>query len=375
MPQDSQRIRFAFLAFLVAAMMCGEVAADDAVAVFRGGDDGYHTYRIPAIVATKKGTLLAFGEARKSGGGDSGNIDVVLKRSTDGGKTWGPMQVVWDHEGNTCGNACPVVDQNTGIIWLPLTWNRGDDHESKIKAGTGKDTRRVYMSHSTDDGLTWAAPVDITRDTKADDWRWYATGPGNGIQIAEGRHKGRLVIPCDHSTPTGEYRSHSIHSDDAGKTWKVGGTIKPDVNECQIIELPGGRLMMNLRNYSKSDAKRRAVSFSDDGGETWSPATYDRVLIEPICQASLLRLRQAKNAAKAPILLFSNPASEKSRDHMTVRLSRDGGKTWPISKVLHEGPAGYSNLVEMPDGSTACFYERGDKNPYQTIVFHRFTLE
>lgn len=372
----SRRLFACVVVALALSLHCRtSLAADAPVAVFTAGQDGYHTYRIPAIMATKKGTLLAFCEGRRAGRGDAGDIDLVLKRSTDGGKTWGPLQVVWDDEKNTCGNPCPVVDQATGTIWLPLTWNRGDDHEGQIKAGTAKDSRRVFMSHSTDDGLTWAAPVDLTKQTKAADWRWYATGPGVGIQITEGRHKGRLLIPCDHSTSSGEYRSHSIHSDDAGKTWQLGGVIKPHVNECQVAELPGGRLIMNLRNYAKApDAKRRAVAFSDDGGDTWLPVTYDATLIESICQASLIRLRHGQRG-NVGALLFSNPASERSRDHLTVRLSRDGGKTWPLSKVLHAGPAAYSNLIELPDGSLACCYERGDKHAYEVIVFHRFTIE
>lgn len=350
--------------------------ADDAVAVFISGQDGYHTYRIPSIIATKKGTLLAFAEARKSSMSDTGNIDLVLKRSTDGGKTWGPMQVVWDDDSNTCGNPCPVIDEATGNIILPLTWNLGTDHEGKIKAGTAKDSRRVFVTHSTDDGLTWAKPSDITATTKAPQWRWYATGPGIGIQLKEGKHKGRLVIPCDHSTPEGEYRSHSIHSDDGGKTWAMGGTIAPHVNECQVAELPGGKLIMNLRNYAKApNAKRRAISTSDDGGATWSPVTFDEALVESICQASLIRLTRPVDAAKSGLLLFSNPATATGRTQMTVRLSRDGGKTWPVSKLLYAGPAAYSNLIEMADGSLACFYERGEKNAYQTIVFHPFTLD
>ena len=353
-----------------------QARGDDAVVpVFTAGQDGYHTYRIPSITISNKGTLLAFAEARKEGRGDAGNIDLVLKRSHDGGKTWGEQQLVWDDAEHTCGNPCPVVDQATGDIILLLTWNRGDDHENKIKAGTAKDIRRVFVTRSKDDGITWEKPVDITASAKDKEWRWYATGPGVGIQMREGKLKGRLVIPCDYSTPTGEYRSHSIHSDDGGKTWATGGTIGPNVNECQVVELPGGKLMMNLRNYAKApNAKRRAISMSDDGGATWAPVTYDATLIESICQASIIRLNHAAGAEQG-VLLFSNPASEKSRDHMTVRLSRDGGKTWPVSKVLFEGPAAYSNLIELPDGSLACFYERGVKHAYETMVFHRFKME
>jgi sialidase-1 len=363
-------------AFAVALLLSSSsvVAADDAIPVFRAGESGYHTFRIPAIIGTVKGTLLAFAEGRKSGRGDAGDIDLVLKRSNDSGKTWGPLQVVWDDNENTCGNPCPVVDSATGTIWLPMTWNRGDDTEARIKAGASKDGRRVYMSHSTDDGVTWANPRDISGAAKGEGWRWYATGPGVGIQIAEGKHKGRLVIPCDHSVEGGGFSSHSIQSDDGGRTWSLGGVIRPDVNECQLVELPGGKLMMNLRNYAKTDAKRRAVATSEDGGQTWSAVHYDAVLIEPVCQASLIRLRRTTAAGEAR-LLFSNPASEKTREKMTVRLSKDGGKTWPASKVLHAGPAAYSCLVELADGSLACYYERGEKNAYEELVFQRFTIE
>ena len=364
------------LVFTIACDLSQAAASDSGQAVFRGGNDGYHTYRIPSIIATKKGTLLAFAEARKEGRGDAGNIDLVLKRSHDGGKTWGPQQVVWDDADHTCGNPCPVVDQATGHIILLLTWNRGDDHEGKIKAGTAKDTRRVFVSRSEDDGLTWEKPRDITSTAKHPDWRWYATGPGISIQMKEGKHAGRLVIPCDHSTADGEYRSHSIHSDDGGKTWALGGTIKPHVNECQVVELPGGKLLINLRNYAKApNAKRRAIATSDDGGQTWSEVSYDAALIESICQASLIRLMHPAGADKQGMLLFSNPASEKSRDQLTVRLSRDGGKTWPASRVLFAGHAAYSNLIELPDGTLGCLYERGQKSAYDEIYFERFTLD
>ena len=152
--------------------------------LFVAGEDGYHTYRIPALITSKKGTLLAFCEGRKSGRGDSGNIDLLLRRSTDGGKTWSPQQTVWDDGKNTCGNPCPVVDQQTGVIWLLLTWNRGDDDERQIIAQTSKDSRRVFATASEDDGRTWLPPREITQDVKRKDWTWYATGPGNGIQLA-----------------------------------------------------------------------------------------------------------------------------------------------------------------------------------------------
>ncbi len=345
--------------------------------VFVSGADGYHTYRIPSLLVTKKGTLLAFCEGRKNSRSDSGDIDLLCKRSEDGGRTWSSQQVVWDDKENTCGNPCPVVDQQSGAIWLLMTWNRGDDTEAQIKANTGKDTRRVWVSRSDDDGLTWSSPVEVTDSVKRPGWCWYATGPGVGIQLRKGPWKGRLIIPCDHSVaagpnnPTG-YNSHVIISDDHGVTWKLGGVIQPQVNECQVVELADGTLMINMRNYDRSKTTR-AIATSTDGGLTWSKVTHDPVLVEPICQASFVRYSWPGQDIKS-ILLFSNPASTSNRIEMTVRLSYDEGKTWPVSKVLCPGPSAYSCLAVLPDGNIACLYETGTKHAYEKIAFARFSL-
>src|SRR5262245_61935636 len=201
------------------------LTADDSLVqtdVFVSGTEGYHRFRIPSLLVTPKGTVLAFCEGRKKGRGDSGDIDLVLKRSTDGGKTWLPMQVVADDGGNTIGNPCPVVERSTGTIWLLLTQNHGSDTERTIRGGTSKDTRRVWVTKSSDEGATWAKPVDITTNVKDAKWTWYATGPGVGIQLTSGR----LVIPCDHTeAKTRTNRSHVIYSDDKGMTWKLGGVL------------------------------------------------------------------------------------------------------------------------------------------------------
>jgi sialidase-1 len=338
-------------------------AADPAVeeqTLFQAGDGGYHTYRIPSLIATKGGVVLAFCEGRKNNRGDTGDIDLVLRRSTDGGKTWGKVQVVWDEADNTCGNPCPVVDQKTGTVWLLLTHNLRGDTEAKIVAGTSKGSRTVWVTKSTDDGATWDKPVEISKDVKKPGWTWYATGPGVGIQLKGGR----LLIPCDHKADGGKVRgSHAVYSDDGGKTWKIGGIVGPECNECQAAELSDGRVMLNMRTFRKTN--RRLVAISSDGGETFGEPADDPALIEPVCQASLIRLPEKGG------LLFSNPASTK-REKMTVRLSPDDGKTWPHARLLYDGPAAYSCLSVLPDGRIGCLYERGEKDPYGRIVLARF---
>ncbi len=347
--------------------------------VFVSGTDGYDTHRIPALIVTGKGTVLAFCEGRKNSRSDTGDIDLLVKRSQDGGKTWDAPEIVWDDGANTCGNPCPVVDRTTDVIWLPMTWNHGQDNESEIKAGTGKDTRRVFVTHSRDDGLTWAGPREITHAVKCPEWRWYATGPGVGIQLTQGDRQGRLLVPCDHShvspdDPTG-YGSHVLFSDDHGATWRLGGTIGPAVNECQVVELADGTLLMNMRNYDRSRTTR-AVATSTDGGLTWSAVRHDPALVEPVCQASFLRYtRQSQDGRNR--LLFSNPAHAETgqRRDMTVRMSYDEGQTWPVSRRLRPGPAAYSCLAVLPDGRVACLFEAGEEHPYERIVFARFSRE
>ena len=359
---------------MTATMMWAAIAtshAQDLNHLFRSGENGYNCYRIPAIVSTPKGTLLAFAEARRNNCGDARDIDLVLRRSADGGKTWSPMILVWDDGGNTCGNPAPVVDKKTGNVVLLSTWNLGSDHEPAIINQTSKDTRRVFVLSSSDDGLSWSAAKDITAAVKKPEWTWYATGPCNGIQIGKGRHEGRLVIPCDHiEAGTKKYFSHTIHSDDGGNTWVLGGSTPTDqVNECTVAELTKGRLMLNMRNYNS--IRSRQTSVSNDGGMTWSALKQDAGLPEPVCQASLVRI---DGLGRKPVFAFSNPASQKARVNMTVRLSYDGAKTWKRSVVVHEGPSAYSNLVSLPGGKLGLLYEGGAKKPYEGIAWKELQM-
>ncbi len=336
--------------------------------LFKGGTEGYKCFRIPAIVTTSEGTLLAFAEGRKKGCSDTGDIDLVMKTSKNNGLTWSKLKVIWDDGENVCGNPAPVVDETTGTIHLLSTWNLGKDHEREIIDGKSIDTRRVFVLRSGNDGISWSTPEEITSSVKDEDWTWYATGPCHGIQLKNGSHKGRLLIPCDHiEAATKKYYSHSIYSDDHGQSWKLGGTTPQDqVNECTVAELLDGKVILNMRNYDRTQ-KSRKISYSKDGGDSWSDIQSDQILVEPICQASLLSIFGSEEGNHT--LFFLNPAHKEKRENMTLRISRDQGVTWSESVVLHQGPAAYSDLSHLSNGNLGCFYEAGQSNPYQGIVF------
>ncbi|MHC4402714.1 MAG: sialidase family protein [Planctomycetota bacterium] len=348
------------LAWLAAAPVHAE--AFQQVDVFLSGQEGYHTYRIPAIAVTGEGTVLAFCEGRKTSASDHGDVDVVLRRSTDGGKTFGPMHLVHEEGGDekvTIGNPTVVVDRHTGTIWLALC----------------RDNDRVLITRSDDDGQTWARPTDWTGRLKVDWWTWYATGPGHGTQLTKPPHRGRLMIPCNH-TNAGKRQcwSHVFFSDDHGATWQLGGNVPDDhTSEPEIVQLVDGTLMMNTRNWPPREAHRRAVSLSSDGGLTWSRPYHDPALITPHCQGSIIRYTAEPEHAKNRIL-FSNPASTEAREKMTVRLSYDEGKTWSVARLVHAGPAAYSCLVVLPDMTIGCLYEGGQSHRREWIRLARFTL-
>jgi sialidase-1 len=340
--------------------------------LFISGQRSYAIYRIPALYTTSDGTVLAFCEGRVDGLSDSGDIDLLLRRSTDGGRTWSPQQVVWSDRGNTCGNPCIVEDRETGTLWLLLTHNLGQDSEHEIVRGTSEGTRTVWVTRSQDEGLSWDTPRELTADTKRPEWTWYATGPGVGIQMRVPPYEGRLVIPCDHQGPDG-YFSHAIYSDDSGGSWQLGGRTEDGTNECQVIERADGSLLLNMRTHGGTlPTDQRMIATSDDGGNTWSAIEEDPVLPEPHCQASLIRYEPSDMGDRR--VMFSNPASTEGRVEMTVRLSDDEGATWAFSKLVHPGPSAYSCLTVLPDGSVGLLYEKGQGSPYESITFVRLPL-
>ncbi len=343
--------------------------------IYRKGDNGFDTYRIPATVRTTKGTVLAFAEARKHSRSDTGDIDLVLRRSTDGGRTWGDIITVWDDAGNVCGNPAPVVDRETGRILLLSTWNNGKDHEKEIHLRTSQDTRRVFVLYSDDDGLTWSEPREITSSVKRNDWTWYATGPCHAIQLRKGKHKGRIVVPSNHNVfrdgkDAGSY-SHLIYSDDCGRTWAIGGEGERDGNESTVAELKNGDLMLNMRGpRHKNRAENgscRLAAVSHDQGLSLEHQYYDRALAEPVCNGSILNYTPKGKPTET--LLFSNPDHPTKRKNMTVKISKDSGKSWRTAYRLSDAPAAYSDMVILSNGDLGVLYETGEESCYERIDF------
>ncbi|MCD8172849.1 MAG: glycoside hydrolase [Alistipes sp.] len=343
--------------------------------IFKRGDDDYFCYRIPAIVKTTEGTLLAFAEARLDNCDDEGEIDLVVKRSTDDGKTWSDMSVIWHDEGNTCGNPAPVVDQSTGRIHLLMTWNLGEDAIGDINSGRSKDTRRVYATWSDDDGLTWEEPREITDQVKDPRWGWYATGPCHGIQLAQGQYAGRLVVPCDNielRNLGGRGYSHIIFSDDGGQTWELGGVTPQHAslnpNESTVAELSNGDLLLNCRCGENNNL--RVTSRSFDGGQTLTPIETAYGFVDPVCQGSILNAVMGGEYT----LFFSNPASVE-RTNMTIKMSTDDGSSWPRIYQVWDGPSGYSDLVQISDDKVGILYEAGETRYSEGIAFEAVDVD
>ena len=346
-----------------------EIPGPEQTDLFIGTQGDYNSYRIPALVTTQKGTVLAFVEGRKDSAADHGHNEILLRRSLDGGKTWTPVQVVASDGTNALNNPTAVVDRATGTVWLLLirTSTKKYKNDDAVAKARGRISD-MWTMHSNDDGATWAGPADITASVTRPNWNRIVPGPGVGIQL---RSSGRLVIPCNHVIANVAF-NHVIYSDDHGKTWRLGGSTEGNTDENQIVELTDGSLLLNIRNYR--DKGHRGLSMSQDGGLTWSKITSDPTLIEPVCQASFIRYTESPQFMKNR-LLFSNPASDTERIKLTVRVSYDEGKTWPVAKLLNAGPSGYSCLTVLPDMTIGCLYERGEHSSIEKVSFARFSLE
>ncbi len=377
-------ILFPFL-LLVSPLPAG---ADDPVPqpqvtdVFPPGLNGVARYRIPGMVVSTQGTVLAYCEARRNDSKDWGEIEIHLRRSTDGGITWLPAQQIAHHgpriEGNprkpaggeheqTVNNPVAVVDSASGAVTLLYCINYA----------------RCFRISSSDDGITWSQPTEITPSfshfRQWYDWKVIATGPGHGIQLTSGRMLVPIWLAFGEVGDHGPAASGTIYSDDAGITWQAGDIVMPNndefisPNESILAELPDGRVMMATRNNSLSN--RKLVAWSKTGISDWSTPVFHNELWEPRCMASLC-------SHPSGVLMFSNPATlplnengeeipagRGRRRNLTIRLSMDNGRSWPVRRTLESGPSAYSDLAVLPDHDVLCLFERNE-----SIACARFTL-
>lgn len=362
-------------------IVLGQTNAPVLVEVFVSGQDGFHTFRIPSLIVTKGGTVLAFAEGRQSRRDQSEN-KIVLKRSADGGKTWSAMQVIADRGKSSLNNPCAVIEQKSGRVFLMYQSYPEGVAERSLQLEPGYDgpkAVRSWLIHSDDDGASWSPPQDVTPSCKkATEATTIASGPGIGIQLMRGSHAGRLIMPFNEGPP-GRWNVYAVFSDDGGKTWQMGerppgahvpnekGVMTSLVNEVQMVELPDGAVMLNSRSYSGH--RLRKVAVSRDGGVAWSKVEDESDLREPRCMASILRWSFDKS-----VILFSNPDAS-DRFNGTIRASFDDGRTWPVKKVLVPGKFAYSCLTRLPDGRVGCLYETGEKDAYEKIKLAIFPLE
>ena len=382
---------------LIQMAVLSSVAAEpflDKSILFTEKSDGFSVYRIPGIVVTAKGTVLVYCEARKLREADRGEIEIHLRRSVDGGKTFSPaMQVA--HLGTRLPRNPHIPDSKIGKdLGGPDEQTVNNPVAIAARDGTVHliycvEYYRAFHISSSDDGITWTAPKDITSafdKLKSEiDWQAIATGPGHAIEP----ESGRLCVPFWMAN----YEKSSklkkgvatIYSDDRGKTWLAGEMAIRDAGEPNIARLQDGGVLLTARNSRPEN--RRLVSRSPDGATAWSEPKLVEELLEPGCMAGICE-HPGTTSLPGPLLLFSNPNTtdheHSARRNFTIKLSRDGGKTWPISKLLQPGPSAYSDLAVLPDGTILCFYENGTDTPkikrkrdwaYANLTLARFNLE
>lgn len=340
------------------------------------GDDGVDTYRIPGLVTTKKGSLIAVYDMRRNGAVDlQEDVDIGMNRSTDGGETWEPMKVIMDmgewgglaENQNGIGDPSVLVDEVTGTIWVAAVWAHGHPGERNWRASkpglSPKTTSQFMLTKSEDDGITWSEPINITSQIKDPKWHLLLQGPGKGITMSDGT----LVFPAQFKDEDEMPHATIIYSTDQGETWKIGTGAKPNTTEAQVVELDNGSLMLNMRDNRGGS---RSIYTTENMGETWEEHVTSRsALIEPVCMASLIK----HTYRGKEYLLFSNPNSLEKREHMTIKLSSDMGNTWPEDHqlLLDEGSGrGYSCMTSIDEETIGILYEGSQAD----LVFQRIKI-
>lgn len=365
--------------------------AQKEVTVFESSKEGYAIFRIPSIIQLPNKKIFAFAEGRVNGGADFGNIKIVLKTSKDQGKTWSPLKVVASYDHWQVGNAAPVVDlldpaYPNGKIYLFYNTGNVSEHDLRL----GKGIREVWFISSIDQGETWSKPTNITSQvhypngtmegrkySNDQDWRTYANTPGHAIQCMEGKYKGRLYIPANHSVgmPKAnfkDYYAHGYFTDDHGKTFKISASLNiAGSNEATAAFISKDGLYMNVRNQP-GDIRSRIVAYSSNGGETFDTAMYDTHLIDPVCEGAVLNLGKRRNKT---ILAFVNASDSTDRNNLTLKISFDEGRSWPIQQLIDGSQqtvkakkdyTAYADLIKLSRKKVGVFYE---KENYAKMVF------
>lgn len=359
---------------IIALTILSQFTTRAQIPVFPLNSEGYQCFRIPSILTIGKEELLAFAEGRKNSCSDFGNVDLVMKRSVDGGNTWNPLRVIVDNDSLQAGNIAPVFDRFDpeypgGRIFV--FYNTGNAFEWQVRSGKG--LREVWYITSTDKGKTWSRPVNITlqvhRPNQPDentaynfteDWRAYANTPGHGLQMNSGKYKGRIFIPVNHTEgePKEDWTdcfAGGFYTDDHGRSFHLAENISiAGSNECTAAETSNGGVMINARNQ-KGIPRERIAALSSNGGESWDSTWYEDQIIDPVCQASLMNVR----LKEMHILLFTNPASTSQRVNLTLRASYDDGMTWPDSILLIPGDAAYNDISVYNKTMLGVLYEKG----------------
>jgi sialidase-1 len=370
-----KKVFYLLMLFCPPATIC--LAQTDLKFVFKNGESGYSCYRIPAIISVPNGDLLAFAEARKKECDDFGDIDLVMKKSSNGGKDWSHLQVVVDNGLLKAGNPAPVIDLldprfPKGRIFL--LYNTANTSEGNAKKGIG--VREIWYITSTDNGKTWSGPTNITTSVHKpllpsynlaynfpEDWRTNALTPGHALQLKRGKNKGRIFVAANHSIVDMEKKNatinkaHCFFSDDHGSTWRLGANVEIlGGNESTAAELTKGGVLQNIR-YQNREVKSRVLAFSKSGGEYWDTVFVSKQLPDPICEGSLINVEYKKRH----FLFFSNAASQTNRERMTITVSLDDGRTWPSSFLVDAGPSAYSDMVHIRSKKIVLLYEKGSE--------------